>query len=275
MLKHLPELENLDRALPISYSKAKCLFNCPRMFQMKYISKPKADPPPNPDTAKVGKCVHSVLEKCLIKGQLLGYNSEKASFSSNWEIMRKLNSFTEEEVSLVEGLKENSEITLNKMLTAIQKYSFTITPELQLIMTKSGRIVPDVDWPLRFFLGYVDFYAENPNKSKALLLDFKTHSSSEQHLKDAQQQLGLYTHFIFLRNPKLVSVQYGPVFIPDSSIKTTNVVRGSDEHKEIIQDANEFIYQFKTTLQTTDFKVTPGHYCSWCNYSSQCSIEKD
>lgn len=257
-------------ALPLSYSKINTLLACPRMYQKRYIEKIKIELPPK-DVIIVGKFVHKVLELCLNRGQTYGWEPGAIDFDMTWMQVSRQCKLPIEEFNMAQGIRISTEKTFLRVADAIRKNRFIIFPELMLCVDKQGVVKPGVRWPNRFFWGFIDFYAETQSRKRAVMLDFKSHGKTEDHVKKAHAQLSTYAYYLFERNPALESIQFGGAYLPDEDIDlSSQIYRDSPEHAAVVEHVYNLYQQFAAALNTGDFSPKISEYCDWCEHTHGC-----
>ena len=267
-------LSPYKHALPLSYSKVNTLLACPRMYQKRYIEKIKVDTAPTA-VIVVGKFVHKVLELCLLKGKTRGWDPEIIEFKTIWDQVIHQLKVPENEVNMAQRMQAQTEKILNRLVAAIGQNKFCVYPEFMLCVDKSGLVKPTVKWPHRFYWGFIDLYAETQSRKRAIMVDFKSHSKTEEHSARTSNQLGMYAHYLFERNQYLESIQFGGIYLPDENIDlSTQIFRGSTEHTAINDNVFERYHQFIDVLATTDFVPKVSEYCDWCDYTQGCPAQK-
>lgn len=269
--KILSNSATYEKTLPLSYSKIKTLLKCPRQYLKRYIEFTKGAEAPQKEVMVVGSFVHKVLEHCLNKGQSFGWEEDAIDFDLTWVQVQKQFKLTYDEYCMAQAIRINTENVFIKLLQAINGYKLHVLPELQICVDKAGGVRPAVPFKKRLFYGYVDFYAETPKKTKAMLIDYKSHGKTESNAEEAKSQLETYVYYLFLRNKKLNMIQYGGAYLPDEDIDlNSKLERDSDEFKCVEHRIKDMYSEFIAKLTAGNFDPVPGKYCEWCSYADTC-----
>jgi hypothetical protein len=273
MLDIINKLSEIPSALPLSYSKVSTLFNCPFMYQERYIRHTAPGEVPNPEAAKVRSVLHKVLELCIDKGMSYGWSMEAINFDATWKMVLPPYTLTEKELTMVEAQYEQTKNIFARLVDAINKNRFTVFNEMKICMDKNGRVTSGIKSNNRFFYGFVDFYAETPQRKRALMLDFKSHYCTESNYKKTQEQLGTYTYYLFERNPRLETIQFGGVYLPEEKIDLhPQIFRNSTEHLTIKTDLQTRYMAMLQKLNEGVFEPRKSEYCDWCPFTALCPL---
>jgi hypothetical protein len=266
--------KDLDKLLPLSYSKGTTLLNCPLLYKHRYIEKTVGGPGLDKEAAVVGKFIHAVLEYCLNRGQTFGYELECLDFDLTWQQVSKQSNLTTLEYSMAQAQRIHTERILERLLRAINTHNLVVTPEAQIGMATNGTVKGNVPWKTRFFYGFMDFRGLTPNQAHAIILDHKTHGFSAQNASAVDTQTALYTYLTFLQYPALQKIQAGGAYIPDEHIDMTTFTR--DKIGEVEDKVLNFfgsVWEKASIGQSqSDYPACSGRHCNWCGYTTGCKV---
>ena len=278
------ELREL-RATPGSFSKLNKLFNCPAQYKKQYIDKEKTVFIRGEKQQVVGSFLHKVLEECVKKGFIIGYNN--VDFLLQWAETLKKEKLLSEDIEYANTFKEQTEAILNRVFFLIGEHGFKPYPELwvsnwidqtpeQTYGKWTGGKGNLID-PNKFWQGSVDLLLIDKNGwgSRGVIIDYKSYKSGSHKMdKYSNLQLLLYAYLVFIGFPNLESIKYGTAVLPDANIETDGVLLRTecDKYEEIIFEfLNSFINKLGDCKVDGFFPHTKNDFCKYCNWKLACS----
>jgi CRISPR/Cas system-associated exonuclease Cas4 (RecB family) len=247
-----------------SYSKVKCLKNCPLQFYLRYVLKIKPlTKPPISLVTEVGKAAHRVLE-FVVKGK---------SISDSFKATRK-------EFDSILSEDQWTDNVLNL------EYSMSIFREKMDVFEKRNpikRVFPEIkvavdrDWkPTGFFSedchfrGVIDLALQMDNKD-ALYIDHKTGAPVIMGVRSFQEQLNTYKVLFHYGIEKTTGGQAGIHFIREGETLLDNYAN-ADEIENSLKGRVEFSIEgaIDTVKEIGFFKHKRGQYCNYCDFNEDC-----
>lgn len=283
MFNHLTE-ENLQSkdglvaklskagALPLSHSKMAKLSMCPRAYEMSYRTRAKKGTPLSSEPANVGTFIHKVLQYCIEKGSIYGYYKDIIDFDVQWFQLSKVFGLTRKEYDMAQEQRTAVEESLRKLIVMITQNDLNVFPETQVALNCAGKVVRTAKRTDKFIWGFIDLYADAKDKSKGVILDYKTHAWSEKHEADLVEQTELYALIKMLQNPKMQRVSVGGLYTPEADLRIHRVFN-REEVPEMVQYFEDKLIEWAdliTNCEKEGFAPRKGKLCDWCSYRSDC-----
>lgn len=269
LIQRLAEKENI---LPLSYSKVRLLLACPRQFKLRYLDKAEGGIALDKESAVVGKFLHAVLQYCLDKGQHFGYTEDTVDYDLTWMQVAKQAGLTSKEYDMAQDMRMCTENVLSRVLSAVRSHELQVITEANLVMRLDGEVRSNARWPDRFFTGIADFLGLSKNKSRALIIDYKSHPYSEERRRDEEIQTGIYALLTFLRFPTVRTIQAGCAYLPEEKVDLFATYHRDDPKLVVL--VVDFLTEFLEKLESTCFAPEASKFCDWCTYSAGCSAFK-
>ena len=258
--------------LPLSFSKIGTI-RCPKMFYNKYVIKRTQGIPIEKEPAVVGKFIHTVLQYCLDKGKVFGFEKEAIDFDLTWAQLAKQKALTVKEYDMAQNLRVHTENILLRLLNMIRTNNFQIFTELKFCMDIHGRMISSTKWANRFMFGFVDFFSIQNNKF-GMVIDFKSFEKRKENAEELLIQTLIYTYFLLKKYTHLRSIQPGYIYIPDELFDADAVALNSNIdsiEQDIVKYFLDFIGRLDTAIQN-NFNPITGDYCKWCGYYDLCEL---
>lgn len=247
-----------------SFSKVKCLKNCPLQFYLRYVLKMKPlVKPPISLVTEVGKAAHRVLE-ITIKGK-----SITDSFNATWKEYEGVLTRTEWEEQVL--TLEYSISTFKEKMETFEKKN-PIKRIFQEI-----RVAVDKDWnPTGFFSddchyrGVIDLAVQMENKD-ALYIDHKTGAPVVMGVRNFQDQLDTYKVLFHYGIDKTAGGQAGIHFIRDGETLLDEYA-SADKIENSLKNRVEFSIEgaISSVVEYGKFKHVRGAYCKYCDFDADC-----
>ena len=266
----ITELEKLG-ATPLSYSKGNIAIVCPLQYKRRYLDKSTGGIPLEKEPAVVGKFIHAVFQYCVEKGMSFGFNEETVDFDLTWHATSKMLGLTKKEYDLAQDLRYASKNVLHRILEAIRKRKLRPSPEMSMVMNKNKMVKGNVPWDSRVFSCVADLACQTKKGKQGLLIDYKSHSETQERAEAVKLQTTIYTLFMFLRFPQLQTIQAGCAYIPDESV----VLRQYDrDDPTLINTFCTFLEDVLASVSAKDLAPSKSKYCDWCAYIGSCPLHK-
>jgi MoaA/NifB/PqqE/SkfB family radical SAM enzyme len=249
--------------LPWSYSKWKCLKNCPLQFYLKYIKKIKGPYVEALETT-VGKAAHAVLEN-IIDG--LPFEEAMIKVKSDYEA--KLDWVYHLDYGLSEQIK-SFQVRFAKFKEAHKVVK--VFQEQKIALTSD--FTPTTFFsPSCYYRGVIDLSLLLENND-LVIIDHKTGAPAAMGLNNFQGQLDVYKILSYYGISSYKRVATGIHFIRDAAIK---IGYNQDSEEVIGTLKNNFIFQNETLIDDWNadgvLKKKRGHYCKYCEYNEPCKAK--
>jgi len=270
--------------IPLSYSKVKTLEACPRKYGLQYITKKDStdlvsaeELRARQEAAQVGKFVHKVLEYCISRGKYYGFDEEAVDFDLTWHQVAKQMRLLKNEYDRAQAIRYNTEQILLRIVKMINTYRMEVIPEMRLMLNRGGEYTRNAKFNNRLLYGYLDFVGIKSNGKEAIILDYKTHGLSGDHIKAVEEQMMFYVYMLFMKYKGLELVQPGGVYIPDEAIRLCEPITKDSFYllkNTFVSRLQKFSEILETCLDTKNFTAVKNDLCNWCNYIDDCPEHK-
>ena len=247
-----------------SYSKVKCLKNCPLQFYLKYVLKIKPfEKPPISLITEVGKAAHRVLE-VMVKGK--GISDSFKAVRREFEAAITADEWDSQVMSL-----EYSMTTFKEKMEIFEKKNpiKRVFPEI--------RVAVDRDWNPTgffsedcFFRGVIDLAFQMENND-ALYIDHKTGAPVVMGIRNFQDQLNTYKVLFHYGIDKTAGAQSGIHFIRDGEILLDDYASVDEIENSLRNRVEHSIHgAIDTVKEFGKFKHKRGPYCTYCDFNEDC-----
>lgn len=243
-----------------SYTRLDLYASCPRAFAQKYVAR---RPEIKGDALMRGDIVHRTIHAYIKHLVDAGLETDITVLT---ELARQ-EYFAEQHGLGLGGLDEVLEI----MEAFAQSHSFS--PSSVVSTEEMIKLpLPAIDGKGQFlFWAVVDLLQSGETADHAVITDFKTDWALRSQ-SDVEKDLQLQTYCWVVNRlfPHITRFTVNLDFVRHS------VVRKAEFDLSVVSRAESRIFGGISMIeQDTQFKATPGSYCSWCSYSADCPAAKN
>ena len=270
MEQFFKDAQQVEKFLPLSYSKAQSILSCPQKYFWTYIDKQPQSTPRNPSAAIVGKFLHSVLSLYITRLKAFPEQT-KEDFFHLAEKALVSSGLTVQEKQTASGMFESSAEVAVRVTRALLRHQMRVYSEVGFCIPLTGAAHLGVGpWKSRGFYGYIDLLAVSPDKTSGMLLDFKSHQAPEGTDESLLHQLQTYSLHSFRMIPALQKVKVYGAYLPSAEVvQLDEVLRHSHEGGPLLFLQKSL--RAAIACAQDGYPPTPGSLCEWCGFTHICS----
>lgn len=265
------ELRQIPGAYPTSYSRMSSCLRCPLEFDLRYRKKVKLDIQPSP-AMTVGKMCHRLMESCVYKCTLFGFNLKASEFDKKYDEMMR--DASPECRSIYQEIRDQVKITLEKIINlSAWKRPLIRTEHTVKLDHQADRFPKKIDKhdlnTATGVYGYVDLELISGNKM--ILVDYKTENLSEQRNEHVEQQMGLYAYIEMLTDRRIEEIDTKCAYLKEALFHPIKVY---NNFKELEEQTIDFYNSYLGALKNFTAKPIANEFCKYCMYrnTSYCTL---
>lgn len=264
--------KGIDKLFPLSFSSMNTGITCPAKLNFQRLTMKEKRKSADPSAARIGVFNHILAHRTMEHAFLTDKTIESLEFDYFWP--KLISGMTRDEILTAQEYRDDLQDMLEKLLNVLLKNKMDAFTEPTWGISREGKAFYETTKRQQKFLtGSIDLAGLNKERTRAFVLDYKTHSIDKQDMTELKRQLLTYIIFTTIKFPQLKSLTLAAGFISGNCIKVVEVLDTPEKFNKAFDEFFMFIEDFINNWDDVLNAVAKKNdKCKYCEYGYMCPL---